>query len=371
MSQTKDYYATLGLPRGATDEQIKKAFRKLAMDYHPDRNQSTGATEKFKEINEAYEVLSDPQKRAYYDRYGQAPGGNGGDNMGFDTFEFGGLGDIFEAFFGGTTATHQRRTPQKGRDISVTISLTFEEAYAGATREIEFNRVELCSVCKGLGCRPGSNPEKCPECNGTGQVRRTQQSIFGRFVQTSTCNRCQGQGTIVTDPCPQCKGQGRERVRRKLTIEIPAGVDTGNQIAKRREGDAGYYGGSPGDLYVSFEVKPHRFFLRREADIIVSVTLNFAQAALGCSLEVPIMDGKYTLKINPGVQHGRVFRIKDKGFPKLNSRGRGDQLVIVKVQIPDKLDARQKQLLEELMSSLKTGEEFAKPDGDILSYLDR
>ena len=360
----------LGLPQGATDEEIKRAFRKLAMEYHPDRNQNPGATEKFKEINEAYEVLSDPQKRSYYDRYGRAPGGNGGDNMGFDTFDFGGLGDIFEAFFGGTMATPKKRTPQKGQDISVKLSLTFEEAYTGVTREVEVNRVELCSTCKGLGCKPGSNPEKCPECNGTGQVRRTQQSIFGRFVQTSTCNRCQGRGTIITDPCPHCKGQGRERVRHKLTLNIPPGVDTGTQMIKQREGDAGYYGGAPGDLYINFEVKPHKFFLRRGPDIIMSVTLNFAQAALGCSLEVPTMDGKYTLRTPPGVQHGKVFHIKDKGFPKPNSKSRGDQLVLVKVKIPEKLDARQRQLLEELMASLKTGEEFAKPDEDILQYLD-
>lgn len=371
MAQTKDYYSILGLPRDATDEQVKRAFRKLAMEYHPDRNQNSGATEKFKEINEAYEVLSDPQKRSYYDRYGHAPGGDGGDNMGFDTFEFGGLGDIFDAFFGGTRSTSQRRTPRKGQDISVKVTLTFEEAYTGVTRDIELNRVELCSVCKGIGCRPGSNPTKCPECNGTGQIRRTQQSIFGRFVQTATCSRCQGQGTIITDPCPQCKGQGREKVRHKLTVNIPSGVDNDSQMRLQHEGEAGYYGGPPGDLYISFEIKPHKFFLRKGADIIMSVTLNFAQAALGCSLELPTMDGKYTLKVGPGVQHGKVFRIKDKGFPKLNSKSRGDQLVIVKVQIPEKLDARQKQLLEELMTSLKTGDEFAKPDGDILQYLDR
>lgn len=371
MSQTKDYYSILGLPRGATDEQIKKAFRKLAMEYHPDRNQSAGATEKFKEINEAYEVLSDTQKRAYYDRYGRVPGGNGGDNMGFDTFEFGGLGDIFEAFFGGATSTSQRRTPQKGQDISAKVALTFEEAYTGVSRDIEISRVELCSICKGVGCKPGSNPEKCPECNGQGQVRRSQQSIFGRFVQTSTCPRCQGQGTIITDPCPHCKGQGREKVKRKLTLNIPPGIDSDSQMRIQREGEAGYFGGSPGDLYVRFEIKPHKFFVRRGADVVMSVSLNFAQAALGCSLELPTMDGKYTLKISPGVQHGKVFRIKDKGFPKLNSRGRGDQLVIVKVQIPDKLDAKQKQLLEELMASLQTQEVFTRPEEELLQHLDR
>lgn len=369
MSQTKDYYAILGLPRGATDEQVKKAFRKLAMDYHPDRNQNPEATEKFKEINEAYEVLSDPQKRAYFDRYGHSPAGNGGDNMGFDTFEFGGLGDIFEAFFGGATSTSQRRSPHKGQDIAVKVSLTFEEAFSGVSREIEIGRVELCAVCKGVGCKPGTNPDKCPECNGTGQIRRSQQSIFGRFVQTSTCTMCQGQGTIITQPCTHCKGHGREKVKRKINVSIPAGVDSDSQMRIQREGEAGYFGGSPGDLYVRFEIKPHKFFLRRGPDIIMSVSLNFAQAALGCSLELPTMEGKYTLKVSPGVQHGKVFRIKDRGFQKINSKSRGDQIVIIKVLTPDKLDAKQKQLLEELSASLPRVEEYSRPEEDLLLHL--
>jgi len=369
MSQTKDYYSILGLPRGATDEQVKKAFRKMAMDYHPDRNQSPEATEKFKEINEAYEVLSDPQKRAYYDRYGRSPSSNGGENMGFDTFEFGGLGDIFEAFFGGATSTSQRRSPHKGQDIAVKVSLTFEEAFSGVNREVEIGRVELCAVCKGVGCKPGTNPDKCPECNGTGQIRRSQQSIFGRFVQTSTCTMCQGQGTIITQPCTHCKGHGREKVKRKITVNIPAGVDSDSQMRIQREGEAGYFGGSPGDLYVRFEIKPHKFFLRKGPDIIMSVSLNFAQAALGCSLELPTMEGKYNLKISPGVQHGKVFRIKDKGFQKINSKSRGDQIVIVKVLTPDKLDTKQKQLLEELSASLPKVEEFSRPEEDLLLHL--
>ena len=370
MSQTKDYYETLGLPRGATDEQVKKAFRKLAMDYHPDRNQDPTATEKFKEINEAYEVLSDSQKRAYYDRYGRSPG-NGGENMGFDTFEFGGLGDVFEAFFGGATSTSQRRTPHKGQDIAVKVNMTFEEAFSGLSREVEIGRVELCAICKGVGCKPGTNPDKCPDCNGTGQIRRSQQSIFGRFVQTSTCTMCQGQGTIITQPCTHCKGQGREKVKRKITINIPPGVDADSQMRIQREGEAGYFGGSPGDLYVRFEIKAHKFFLRKGSDIIMSVSLNFAQAALGCSLELPTMEGKYTLKVSPGVQHGKVFRIKDKGFQKINSKSRGDQVVIVKVLTPDKLDAKQKQLLEELSASLPKIEEFSRPEEELLQHLDR
>jgi molecular chaperone DnaJ len=371
MSQTKDYYSILGLPRAATDEQIKKAFRKMAMDYHPDRNQDPAATERFKEINEAYEVLSDSQKRAYYDRYGHVPGGNGGDNMGFDTFEFGGLGDIFEAFFGGAGSASQKRSPHKGQDIAHKISLTFEEAYNGVSREVEISRVELCSTCKGVGAKPGTNPDKCPECNGSGQIRRTQQSVFGRFVQQSTCTMCQGQGTIITTPCPHCKGHGREKVKRKITVNIPSGVDEDSQMRIQREGEAGYFGGSPGDLYLRFEIKPHKFFLRKGSDIVMSVPLNFAQAALGCSLDLPTMDGKFNLKVSPGVQHGKIFRIKDKGFQKLNSKSRGDQIVVVKVMTPEKLDQKQKLLLEELSASLPKVEEYTRPEEDLLRHLER
>jgi molecular chaperone DnaJ len=368
MAQTKDYYNILGVPRGASEEQIKKAYRKLAMDYHPDRNRSPEATEKFKEINEAYEVLSDSQKRAYYDRYGRVPGN--GDSIGFDTFEFGGLGDIFEAFFGGAASTTHRRSPHKGKDIGTTVNLTFEEAFYGANKEVEISRIELCSVCKGIGCKPGTNPEKCPECNGTGQIRRSQQSIFGRFIQTSTCSMCQGEGTIIVTPCPHCKGNGRERVKRKITVNIPAGVDENSQMKIPREGDAGYYGGSPGDLFIRFEIAPHRYFVRKGADIVVAVPLNFAQAALGCNIDIPTMDGKYTLKIAPGVQHGKVFRIKDKGFPKINSRGRGDLITVIKILTPDKLDAKQRHLLEELAASLPRVEDFQRPDDEILNYID-
>ncbi len=368
MTTNKDYYSLLGIPRNATDEQIKKAFRKLAMDYHPDRNSNPEASERFKEVNEAYEVLSDSQKRAYYDRYGRTPG-DGGGNMGFDNFEFGGLGDIFDAFFGGATSTAQRRSPHKGSDLVARVSLTFEEAYSGVQREIEVSRVELCSVCKGVGSKPGTNPEKCPECNGVGQVRRTQQSIFGRFVQTSTCSRCGGEGSIITNPCTHCKGQGRERVRRKLTATIPAGVDEESQMKMTHEGEAGYYGGSAGDLYIRFDIKPHKFFVRRHADIIMELPLNFTQAALGCSVEIPTMEGKFTLKLPAGIQHGKVVHIKEKGFPRIHARGRGDQIVIVKVLTPDKLDERQRQLLEELAESLPKADGYARPGPDLLQYL--
>jgi len=367
MATTNDYYSVLGLPRGATDEQIKKAFRKLAFEHHPDRNSNPEAEAKFKEINEAYEVLSDAQKRAYYDRYGRVPGN--GEPFGFDTFEFGGLGDIFEAFFGGATGTVHKRTPHKGADVVTKVTLTFEEAFSGVSKELEIARVELCSVCKGVGSQPGTNPEKCPECNGVGQVRRTAQSIFGRFTQTSVCPACQGQGTIITHPCTHCHGKGREKVKKKISVTIPAGVDADNQMRLSHEGEAGLYGGSAGDLYIQFQIKPHKFFVRRGSDIIMALPLNFAQAALGCAVDLPTMDGKFTLKISPGVQHGKVFHIKERGFPKLNGRGRGDQVVIVKLITPDNLDPQQKKLLEELLHSLPTAKDFAQPGEDLLHKL--
>lgn len=368
MPTLNDYYSVLGVPRNATDEQVKRAFRKLAMEYHPDRNGDPGAHDRFKEINEAYEVLSDPQKRAYYDRYGRIPGGAQGMG-GFDTFEFGGLGDIFEAFFGGATSTAQKRSPHKGSDIVAKINLSFEESYFGVARDVEITRIEICSVCKGIGCKPGSNPDRCPECNGTGQIKRMQQSIFGRFVHTSTCSMCNGQGTIITNPCPNCKGQGKERVKRKLNIKIPAGVDVDSQLRLQHEGEAGHYGGSPGDLYVRFEIKQHKFFVRRYSDIVIALPLNLAQAALGATVEVPTMEGPYTLKIPPGTQHGKVFHIKDRGFHKMNSRSRGDQLVVVKILTPDKLNQRQKQLLEELADTLPRTEEYLQPGDDLMQYI--
>jgi len=368
MPTARDYYAILGLPRNATDEQLKKAYRKMAMEYHPDRNGSPGADERFKEINEAYEVLSDAQKRAYYDRTGRPPG-NGGDSMGFDNFEFGGLGDIFEAFFGGATSSSQRRSPHKGQDIGFRVSLTFEEAYTGTSREVEISRVELCSICKGIGSRPGTNPEKCPDCNGAGQVRRTQQSVFGRFVQTATCTACSGKGTVIKSPCTQCRGQGRERVKRKISVNIPPGVDEESQMRMQQEGEAGYYGGSPGDLYLRFDIKPHKYFIRRQSDLVMALPLNFAQAALGCTVDVPTMEGAFSLKVPAGTHHGKVFRIKERGFFRLNSRGRGDQLVITKLITPEKLDQRQRQLLEELSASLPKSAEFARPGDDLLQNL--
>lgn len=348
MAIKRDYYEILGVPRGASDEEIKKAFRRLAFQYHPDHNKQPGAEEKFKEVNEAYEVLSDPEKRANYDRYGQvtAPGWPG-----FEGFDFGGFGDIFEAFFGGATTTAQR-VPQRGADLKVRLDISFEEAVFGGQREVEVWRTEVCPLCHGLGSQPGTNPLKCPNCRGTGQVRQTQQSIFGRFVNVTTCQRCQGQGTIITHPCSQCRGTGRDKVRRKLSVNIPHGVDEGYELRLTGEGEVGLYGGAPGNLYVVLSVRPHPLFERDGDNIIFELPINFAQAALGAEIEVPTLDGTAVLRIPPGTQHGKVFRLKGKGVPHFDGKGRGDQLIKVKVITPTSLDEKQRRLFEELAKTL-------------------
>ena len=349
MSNNRDYYEILGVPRNATDEEIKRAFRRLAFQYHPDHNNESGAEERFKEINEAYEILSDARKRASYDRFGNVATA---DWFGFDDLSFGGLGDIFDAFFGGTTARAQRRSPRKGADLRANLTLSFEEAVFGADKQVEISRIENCSACQGLGSQPGTNPQKCPNCNGIGEIRRTQQSLFGRFVHTAPCPHCKGEGTVINNPCRQCKGSGKEKIKRKLTVNIPPGIDESNQIRLSNEGDAGMYDGPAGDIYINFSVKPHEFFIRKDFDIFHELPINFAQAALGDNLEIPTLDGKTTLKIPRGTQNGKVFRIKGKGVPRLQSRGRGDQLVIIQVITPQSMDAEQRRLFEELAKTL-------------------
>jgi molecular chaperone DnaJ len=349
MSGNRDYYEILGVPRNASDEEIKKAFRKLAFKYHPDHNKDESAEEKFKEINEAYEVLSDTTKRASYDRYGRVATA---DSFDFEDFGFGGLGDIFDAFFGATTARAKRRSPQRGADLRANLTLSFEEAVFGADKQLEVWRIENCSACQGLGSQPGTNPQKCPNCNGNGEVRRVQQSLFGRFVHAATCPHCKGEGTVINNPCRQCKGNGKERVKRKLTVPVPPGVDENYQMRLSKEGDAGIYGGSPGDIYINFSVKPHKFFARKENDILYELPINFAQAALGDNIEVPTLDGKTEIKIPPGTQDRKVFHIKGKGAPRLNSKSRGDQLVIIRIVSPQSMDANQRRLFEELAKTL-------------------
>ena len=353
MPANRDYYEILGVPTNASDEQIKKAFRRLAFQYHPDHNEDAGAEDRFKEINEAYEVLSDAEKRASYDRYGRVATSG---SYGFEDFGFGGLGDIFDAFFGGTTTRARRRAPQKGPDLQARLDLSFEEAVFGTDKQFEISRVENCSVCLGVGSEPGTNPQRCPNCDGNGEVRRIQQSLFGRFVHTATCPRCHGEGTIISQPCPQCKGSGRQRVKRKLRIGVPPGVDERYTLRFNREGEAGVYGGSPGDVYVSFSVRPHEFFVRKGTDILYELPINFAQAALGDNIEVPTMHGKTVLKIPPGTQNEKVFRLKGKGVPRPDDRNKGDQLVIIRVITPQSLTDDQSRLFEELAGTLPAAE---------------
>jgi molecular chaperone DnaJ len=346
----RDYYEVLGVPRDASSEDIKKQFRKLAFQYHPDRNPEDGASEKFKELNEAYEVLSDADKRSAYDRYGHS----GPENLfgkGFEGFDMGGFGDIFEAFFGGTS-TASRQAPRHGGDIRSHISVSFEEAALGIEKEIEISRTEVCATCRGTRSKQGTQPGKCPECNGTGQIRRVQRSIFGQFVNTATCGQCRGEGTLITDPCPDCKGSGFQKHRRHIAVSVPAGIDDKNMIRITGEGDAGYRGGSAGNLYVEISVAKHKFFSREGDNVIYELPLNFAHAALGTEVAVPTLYGESKLKIPAGSQTGKLFRMKDKGIPRLHGMGRGDQLVLLRVVTPESLTKDQRKLFEELAKSL-------------------
>jgi len=353
MAVKRDYYEVLGLARDASDEEIRRAFRKLAFKYHPDHNHEDGATDKFKEVNEAYEVLSDSEKRAAYDRFGHS-GAEGLFGRGFEGFDFGGFGgfgDIFDAFFGGA-ATATRQAPKRGADLSYAVTISLDEAAFGCGREINISRIENCSLCQGIGCKPGSQPSRCPDCNGAGQVRRVQQSIFGRFVSTATCSRCHGEGRIITEPCPHCKGTGKEKRQRNILVRIPPGVDDSSQIRLSGEGQAGVRGGPAGDLYIILSVKQHEFFTRDGDNILYELPINFAQAALGAEVEVPTLEGKTKLKVPAGSQTGTFFRLKGQGVSHLNKSGRGDQLVTLFVVIPDKLTEQQRQLFQELADTL-------------------
>jgi molecular chaperone DnaJ len=348
MAAKKDYYEVLGVARGASEEEIKKAFRKLAFQYHPDRNKEKGAEARFKEINEAYEVLSDAEKRQVYDRFGHA--GVGAGTADFSGFNFGGgasFADIFEQFFGTATSQTRRATSQRGADIRYDLAITFEEAVFGCQKEIEVPRWENCSACRGTGAQPGTQTQRCPTCQGTGEVRRVQQSIFGQFVNVMVCDRCRGEGKVITTPCATCRGQGRVRNNRRVVVNIPAGVDDGINVRVTGEGEVSARGGTPGNLYVSLTVKPHPFFKRQNNDIIYELPLSFTQAALGAEVRVPTLDGETTIKIPAGTQSGSSFRLKGMGVPVVHSTARGDQHVVVKVVTPRNLTKRQQELLKE------------------------
>ncbi|MFH1639754.1 MAG: molecular chaperone DnaJ [Chloroflexota bacterium] len=350
MATKRDYYEILGVGKGATEEEIKRAFRKLAFQYHPDHNHNDGAEDKFKEVNEAYEVLSDSDKRAAYDRFGHN-GAEGVFGGGFDGFDFGGFGSIWEAFWGGAT-TSAARAPQRGADLEAKLTITFEEAAFGCEKEISILRNDICASCMGTGVKPGSTPTKCANCNGTGQVRRMQQNIFGRFTNIMTCPQCHGEGRIVTDPCNECRGRGITQQKHNIPVKIPAGVGNDNQMRMRGEGNCGIRGGSAGNLYVTISVLPHEFFTREGDNIHCQLTLNFAEAALGTEVEVPTLGNKTKLKIPAGCQSGRVFTLKGQGIGHLDRSGRGDEMITVQVVTPEKLNGKQRKLFEELSKTL-------------------
>ena len=362
MAQGKrDYYEVLEVPRSASEEEIKRAFRRKAMEYHPDRNKSTDAAERFKEVNQAYQVLSDSEQRTQYDRFGHAGvRTNGGAGQGFEGFDpFTGFGDIFDAFFEGGARTRTRTTAQQGADLYVRLNLPFQEAVFGTTKEVEVPRTEGCQRCHGSGAEPGTSRQRCVTCRGTGQVRRVQQSIFGQFAQVAACGACQGEGTVVPSPCTHCRGTGRERRTRKLEVHVPAGVENGFQLRLAGEGDAGVKGGPAGNLYIDLVVEPHPQFHRQKDDLLYQLSINVAQAALGDQVTVPTLEGEQeTLNIPPGTQTATIFRIKAKGVPHLQRGGRGDLVAVVNVVVPKHLSQRQQQLLKELAGTLE------RPDQD-------
>lgn len=346
----RDYYEVLGVSRSATEDEIKKAFRRLAKQYHPDANKEQGAEARFIEINEAYEVLSDAQKRSAYDRFGHAGVNNGAGAAGFaGDFGFSSINDLFETFFAGASTSQRRAGAQRGADLRYDLTITFEEAVFGCQKDIELPRWENCSTCHGSGAAPGTSTARCSACQGTGEIRRVQQSIFGQFVNVTMCERCRGEGRVITTPCEKCRGQGRVRNNRRVKVNIPAGVDDGINVRVTGEGEVSSRGGTPGNLYVILTVKPHPFFKRNGNDIIYELPISFTQAALGAEVEVPTVDNKTTaLKIPPGTQSGRSFRLKNMGVPVVHSSARGDQHVTVKVVTPTNLSADEKRLFEEL-----------------------
>lgn len=368
----RDYYEVLGVARDATPEDLKKAFRKQALQYHPDRNKAADASDKFKEVNEAYQVLSDPQRKAQYDQFGH-DGMNGQAGRGFDGFEgFGGFGDIFDSFFGGST----RQAPNRGADLEFQINVSFKEAAFGVPRELELNRMERCEHCDGNRAEPGTDVIECSTCHGEGKVRRTQRTFFGQFQQVTACPTCQGEGQQVKTACTKCSGRGTERKARKIEVQIPPGVEHGTKLLIHGEGESGGKGNRSGDLYVHIGVERDRVFKRRGNDVVMTAEVNMAMAALGGIIDVVTLKdaeeyGSAEIEIKPGTQSGAITRIKGAGIPHLNSAGRrGDQLVELKVVTPKNLDDRQTELLQELAESFGL-ERVSDGSGSGLGLFDR
>ncbi|PWB54582.1 MAG: molecular chaperone DnaJ [Anaerolineales bacterium] len=365
----RDYYEVLGVSRTATSDEIKAAFRKLARQYHPDVSQEANAEEHFKEINEAYSVLSDADKRAAYDRFGHAGVQNTGGVPDF-TVDF---GDLFDEFFGGfggfgrSTSRRARNAPRRGPDLQINVDLSFEESIFGIEKEIEITRDEVCETCGGKGAEPGTSPIRCSTCNGTGEVRQVRQTLLGSMVQVSTCPVCNGKGETIATACHTCNGRGLVRRNRKKVVSIPAGVDNGNQIRLAGEGQPGENGGPNGNLYLVIRVLQHKYFRRRENDILLDLDINIAQATLGAEVDVPTVDGSTKLKIPAGIQPGKVLRMRGKGVPHLRGNGRGDQMVVVNVEVPRNLTSEQRKLMEKLAESL--GSEVRPAEKGFLDWL--
>jgi len=358
MADKRDYYESLGLQKNATDEEIKKAFRQQAKKFHPDVNPGNKrAEERFKEINEAYEVLSDADKKSRYDRYGHAgvdPNFGGAGGGGFGGFGgFGGmdfdLGDIFSSFFGGgrsSGSSQNRNAPRKGDRVRIDATLTFEEAAFGCEKEVPVSRIELCDTCMGTGCSEGTTAEKCTNCNGSGTITSQQRTPFGVMQSTAECPKCSGRGKIIHSPCTKCRGLGLLRRNRNVKVSFPAGIDNGQTISMRSQGNAGINGGDPGDLYVTIAVQKHAVFEREGNSVLLDMRLNITQATLGAEVEVPTLDGKVRYSIPEGTQTGTVFRLRGKGIQSLRGTGRGDQYVTVTVVTPTGLTPEQKDLLQ-------------------------
>lgn len=349
MTTPRDYYDILGVPRGASDDEVKKAFRRLAQQWHPDVNREPGADERFKEINEAYQVLSDPQRRQAYDTFGRAGvGGSGAEGYGpFGGFS--GFGDIFDAFFGGAQAGTRRGRPPAGADLRYDLRLTFEESIRGTEKEISFSALGRCDACEGSGAAPGTTPVACTTCGGSGEVRQVRQTMLGQMVNVTTCAACRGLGRTIATPCTACRGEGRAERRRTLRVTIPAGIDDGHQIRLSGEGETGPRGGVPGNLYVVVHVEPHPQLRREETELYYPLPVSITQAALGARITVPTPDGPETVEIRPGTQHGAEIRLRGRGVPHLRRANvRGDLHVLVDLRVPTKLTARQRELLEEL-----------------------
>jgi molecular chaperone DnaJ len=347
----KDFYEILGVGKSASPDEIKRAYRKLARQYHPDVNKAAGAAEKFKEINEAYQVLSDANKRSQYDYFGTAgPGAGAGgfDFSGFDfsNFEgFGDFGDIFDVFFGGQRGGRGGRSSNRGADLRYDLRISLEEAARGAEKELDVLHHVTCPTCQGSGAKPGTSPTRCANCKGSGQVQKAQRTILGSFMQVMPCPTCQGAGEVITSRCTECHGSGRIKARHKVKIKIPAGIDSGYRLRVAGAGDTGTKGGSPGDLYAFITVLPHPLFNRDGNNLYFRTKISFIQAILGDELEVPLLFGKATLKIPPGTQPNTNFKIKGKGLPSLSHHEQGDLYVLIEVEIPAKLTKSQEELL--------------------------